>query len=216
MKKLFLLIFCFLVSPVLAQNAMPFCTAMTTRVHVRTHPGNPQYITQYSKEDFLKKTNSTLSPYTLGLTVSKLDVILNTKPQINELLGQICVSLDDVDIEMTYPSMTVYIDKKYQPSSCEYKTIKEHENYHVAVAQQALTFFRPDIEKAAMQAISKLAPKIVYSQTEVAPVVEKFHRAINNALQPVVTHINKKLAEKNAAIDTPQMYQETTAVCDNW
>ncbi len=216
MKKLFLFLICFLVSPVFAQNAIPFCTGMATRITVHTRPGNPQYISQYSREDFLRKADSQFSPYTLGLTVVKPEVTVSVKPELKELLGQICVGLSDVEIEMSYPSITVYIDKKYPPSSCEYRTIKEHEDYHVNVAQQALTFFRPDVERVAGQAISELAPKIVYSRSEVMAEVNKFATKINNALKPLVQHIKAKLAEKNAAIDTEEMYHETTAVCQNW
>ena len=216
MKKLFLLLFCFVVSPVLAQNATPFCTSMSTRVHIRTKIGNPQYISQYSREDFLKKAEGPPSPYTLGLTVAKIDVTVRTTPTLKEQLGQICVGLSDVDIEMAYPTLTVYIDKKYAPSSCAYQTIKEHENYHVAVAQQALTFFRTDVENAASKAITTLAPKIVYNQDEIPSVVNRLTSTIISALQPVINHINQKLIEKNAAIDTQEMYRATTAVCKDW
>lgn len=216
MKKLFLLLLCLSVSPVLAQNATPFCTTMATRVHIRTRPGNPQFISLYSREEFLQKAETQVSPYTLGLTVAKLDVSVKTTPTLTEQLGQICVGLSDVDIEMSYPTLTVYIDKKYMPSSCAYQTIKEHENYHVAVAQQALSFFRPDVENAAAKALMRLAPKIVYSKDEIQGVVNKLTNAVVMALQPVVNHINGKLIEKNAAIDTKEMYQATTAVCKDW
>ena len=216
MKKLLLLGLCFLVSPVFAQNAIPFCTSMSTRVNVRTRPGNPQYITQFSREEFLKKANVQTSTYTLGLTVAKLDVSIESKPSIKEQLGQICVGISEVNIEMRYPKLTVYIDKKYAPSSCEYQTIKEHENYHVAVAQQALTFFRRDIEDAAAKALSRMSPKLVYSRNDIPPAVTKQVNTITAAIQPVVDHINKKLVEKNQAIDTKEMYQQTTAVCKNW
>ena len=71
MKKILLLLLLFLVSPVSAENAIPFCTSMTTKIRVRTKIGNPQYISLYSKEDFLKKAGVQASPYTLGLTVAK-------------------------------------------------------------------------------------------------------------------------------------------------
>ncbi|MBQ4472120.1 MAG: hypothetical protein II942_02615 [Alphaproteobacteria bacterium] len=216
MKKLFILLFCFLVSPVFAQNATPFCTAMTTRIHVKTRPGNPQYVTQYSREQFLQKAHSGQSPYTLGLTVARLDVTFKTKPQLSEQDGQICVALKEVEVEIKYPELVVYIDKKYMPSSCEYQVIREHENYHVAVAQQALSFFRPDIERIVSDTIAAQKPAIVYQRQEIQSEVTKFNRAISDALAPVIAHINKKLIEKNAAIDTKEMYAATTAVCKNW
>ncbi|MBQ3695501.1 MAG: hypothetical protein II938_00820 [Alphaproteobacteria bacterium] len=216
MRKLLIFLFCFLVLPVFAQNATPFCTRMSTRIQVKTRPGNPKYVTQYSKEQFLKMTQANFSPYTLGLTVAKPDVTIEVKPKLTQQLEQICVTLSDVTIEMNYPTLLVYIDKKYVPSSCEYQTIKEHEDYHVAVASQALAFFKKDVEKVVTDTVMNLSPKIVYNRGEIKPAVSKYTATIASALQPVLDHIKAKLDEKNAAIDTPEMYQATTAVCNNW
>lgn len=216
MKQLFLLLFCCLVSPVFAQNAIPFCTKMSTRVHVRTHPGNTEYVTLYSRNEFLKKAEVPYSPYTLGLTRSILDVEVETNPKLEEQAGQICVALSDVIVTLHYPKLIVYIDKKYPPSSCEYKTIREHENYHVAVAQEALSFFRQDVEDVVSKAVMKLSPKIVRSRQDIMPVVTDYNSSVKEALRPIVNHINKVLVKKNQAIDTREMYENTTAVCPNW
>ena len=216
MKRLFLLFLLLSVSPVFAQNATHFCTSMTSRIHIKARPGNPQYITQYSRKDFLRKTGGDFSQYTLGLTVSKLDVNIEIKPAITQQLSEICVGIQDVEVELKYPSIQVYIDKKYPPSSCEYQVIKEHEDYHVAVAQQALTFFKPDVERVVSDTLRGMTPKIVYSRSDIPHIVERQVKVLTNALQPVVKHINAKLAEKNKAIDTKEMYQATTAVCKNW
>ena len=215
MKRLFVLLF-FIVSPVFAENATPFCTRMSTRIIVRTKVGNPQYLTQYSRKDFLRKAGVPNSPYTLGLTVAKLDVTAAAKPSLSTQYNEICVGIKEIDIEMSYPDLTVYIDKKYPPSSCEYQTIKEHEDYHVNVAQQALSFFKPDVEKLVYDEAAKIVPQVVYSKDDIQPTVNKQVNIILSALQPLIQHINKKLSEKNAAIDTPEMYKATTAVCHNW
>ena len=216
MKKVLFLLFLFLVSPVSAENAIPFCTSLSTKIHVRTKIGNPQYISQYSRTDFLKKAGIKTSAYTLGLTVAKPSVSVSATPFVHELLGQICVGIEEIDVEVGYESLIVYIDKKYAPSSCEYQTIKEHENYHVQVAQQAIPFFKPDIEKTVTQAVSKQVPRIVYSQNDVKPLLNQMVASVVDDVQPVLKHISNKLAEKNAAIDTAEMYEATTAVCKNW
>ncbi len=216
MKKLLFLFTSLLALPVLAQSEASFCTTMNTRVLVRTQLGSPTYISQYSKEDFLAKANSNLSPYTLGLTISKLDVSLSSRPKITRLGTQFCAVLKDLEVNIGYPELTVYIDKKYPVSSCEYQTIKEHEDYHVLVAQQALSFFKPDIEKTIKNSLKKLSPQITNSKTEASKKANEMILVIKEDLQPIIRHINKKLDEKNAAIDTEEMYQATTAVCENW
>ncbi len=216
MKKILLFLFCFSVWPVLAQNAMPFCKNMTTRVHVQTSIGNPKYISQYSKKEFLQKNNRPIDPHTLGLTVVEMGIDIQAKPAVEEQSGRFCVGVADLDVKLYYPVLTVYIDKKYEPSSCEYQIIRSHENYHVEVAQQAMTFYKKDVEKAAYKALQAQFPKLVSSQSEVASVVNGMAVSISNALDPVIQYINKKLEEKNAAIDTPAMYKATTAKCSNW
>ena len=216
MKKLLLFLFCYSVWPVLAQNAMPFCSSMTTQVHVQTSIGNPKYISLYSKKEFLKKNNRKFDPHTLGLTVVEMGVEMQAKPSVTERAGQFCVGLADVDIKLYYPVLTVYIDKKYEPSSCEYQIIKSHENYHVAVAQQAMSFYKKDVEQAAYKALERQMPKVVTSQQNIQATVNQLSDAILNDLNPVIQHINQKLVEKNAAIDTPEMYKATTAKCSDW
>ena len=216
MKKLFLFLLLFLVSPVYAQNATTFCTRMSTRVNVHSYLGTPKYITQYSRQEFLKKADLPPSPYTLGLTVAKLDIQAQAKPTFTQQDGQICIEIGEIDVEMTYPQLTIYIDKKYPPSSCEYQIIKDHENYHVHVAQQALSFFKKDVEKTITTSLDKLSPKIVSNQNEIKQAFNQLIQPILTDLKRLATHINKKLAEKNAAIDTKEMYQETTARCRNW
>ena len=216
MKRMFLFLLCFSVWPVFAQNATPFCTSMTTRVHIQTHIGNPKYISSYSKSEFLKKEGRRFDPYTMGLTVAEMTMKTKATPSLEQNAGKICVGIADLDIELDYPNLTVYIDKKYAPSSCEYRVIKDHENYHVMVAQQALPFFRQDVEKVVSKTLKKMSPKIVYSPQEIQPAIDDLTNSVLTAVQPVLKHINAKLIEKNEAIDTPEMYKQTTALCHHW
>lgn len=216
MRRILLFLLCFTVWPVFAQNAIPFCMSMATRVNITTRIGNPKYITTYSRKEFLKKTKQKENPYTLGLTLYNMAVDIKTVPSIENKFNQICVGISDLNVDLYYPEIVVYIDKKYAPSSCEYKVIKEHENYHVAVAQSALTFYKNDIENAVNKALLKLSPKIVYSEGEIHPTLARMTATVLESVKPVILHINKKLLEKNAAIDTKEMYQATTNMCKNW
>lgn len=216
MKKLFLFLSLFIVSPVLAQNAMPFCTQMSTRVLVKIKTGNPKYITSYSRKDFLRKAKVPYSPHTLGLTVAEFDIDTLMTPQIEQYAGQFCVSLKDVEVTLSYPNLSVYIDKKYPSNSCEYKVIKEHEDYHVSVSQHALTFFKPDVEKVLSRTLASLRPRVVHNKNDIKSATNKMTQTVLDNLQPVIQHINNTMAKKNAAIDTKESYQKTTALCKNW
>ena len=112
--------------------------------------------------------------------------------------------------------MCVYIDKKYKPSSCEYKVIKNHENYHVAVAQQAMIFFKPDVEAQVQKSLQKIKPQIVSTPEEKDQVLKNQFNQIMNDLKPLINHINTVTAKKNYQIDTPESYEKTKALCKNW
>ena len=205
-----------LLSVFLSQNASAFCDTVSTRVYITMNPGNVKYITTRSKHDFISSSPHPVSPNTLGLTVARLGITGSATPNIETRNQEICVSLGSLDFKMGYDDLTVYIDKKYKPSSCEYKVIKNHENYHVAVAQQAMIFFKPDVEKQIQKSLQKIKPKIVHTKAEVeAALQDQFDQVIND-LQPLVNHINKITAKKNYQIDTPESYAQTKALCKNW
>ena len=207
-----------LLSLFLSQNASAFCDMTNTRVNITTNPGNVQYITTKSRSEFLNASQHQVSPNTLGLTVSNLTISGGVVPRFERLDKQICVGIDTLNFKMGYErgNLKVFIDKKYAPGSCEYEVIREHENYHVAVAQQAMLFFKPDIEKKIHTVVGKLRPKVVRSEKEAAKVVQEQFGYVMTELSPLINHINSVIAEKNAKIDTPESYTQTTALCKNW
>ena len=180
------------------------------------NPGNVKYITTKSKHEFIHSSPHPVSPNTLGLTVAHLNITGDARPNVEIEGGKTCVSLGTLNFKMGYDDLTVYIDKKYKPSSCEYQVIKNHENYHVAVAQQAMTFFKPDIEAQIQKSLQKIKPQIVKDAKERDEVLKSQFNQVMNDLRPLIDHINKTTAKKNYQIDTPESYTRTKALCKNW
>lgn len=213
-KKTYLLLP--LLSLFFCQNASAFCDSSSTRINITMNPGNVKYITTRSRHDFIHASPHPVSPNTLGLTVSNLTITGDAQPNIEIEDGKMCVSLKTLNFRMSYDDLTVYIDKKYKPSSCEYKVIKNHENYHVAVAQQAMIFFKPDVEKKIQESLRKIKPTIVKSAEERDNVLKAQLEQVMSDLRPLIDHINKVTAQKNYQIDTPESYEKTKALCKNW
>ena len=205
-----------LLSLLFIQNASAFCNLASTRVYITMNPGNVKYITTQSKRDFIKSAPHPVSPNTLGLTLTRLGITGKALPREEIQDGKICVSLKTLDFKMGYDELTVYIDKKYKPTSCEYKVIKNHENYHVAVAQQAMIFFKPDVEAQIQKSLQKIRPQIVKDEKERNEVIKQQFNQIMEDLKPLINHINAVTAKKNYQIDTPESYQKTKALCKNW
>ena len=213
MRHLFVILVCLFI----AQKATAFCRQITPWVSLETKPGYVRYITHLSRDEFLRRAPVKMSPNTLGMTVSKLGLNGTAEPLIQPLGNHTaCVQIKHLTLTLGYDTLDVYIDKKYEPGSCEYEVVKEHENYHVRVSQEAMSFFRPDIDRALRNVLQRVQPIYVRTQNEAQSAFEKqFHQVIRE-LQPIIDHINKKIAEKNYIIDTPESYAETTALCRNW
>ena len=215
MKQKFIFILA-LLSCFWAQKASAFCNSMSTRVYITTNPGNVQYITTKSRNEFLKYATKGASPNTVGLTVARLSYSGKPQANIEEQDGQVCASLGAIDIKLGYEDLTVYIDKKYDLSSCEYKVTKRHEKQHVAIYQQAMIFFKPDIEKRVQESLKQLRPKIVKTPEERDRVLIEQYQKVMDDLAPLIEHINKTTAKKNQQLDSPESYKRTTALCKNW
>ena len=213
MKQIFALLLCLFI----AQKATAFCRTVTPWASVETKAGYVRYMTHLSRDEFLRRSPVKLSPNTLGMTVSKLGLSGSAEPLIEQQdAHSACVQIKRMTLTLGYDTLEVYIDKKYKPGSCEYEVVKEHENYHVRVSQEAMSFFRPDVEAALNTALRKLRPVQVRSEAEAQQVFNRQFQQVVSELQPLINHINKKIAEKNYLIDTPQSYAETTALCHNW
>lgn len=209
-----------LLSLVFSQKASAFCESMATRVYIDMMPGNPTYITTRSRQDFMASSTQKISPNTLGLTLAKLTIQGRPDPIVDVVSenGFMCAGLKTIRFKMGYDTgaIQVFIDKKYPRHSCEYEVIKKHENYHVQVAQQAMKFFKPDVEKRIYDSIAQLRPKKVATVEEYQQEIERQYQKIIQDLKPLIQHINEVIAEKNYEIDTPESYRATTELCQNW
>lgn len=213
MKKCFLLLLVLFAS----HTTYASCVRYPIDFSVKTDTGKIIYDTRYSREEFARIAKMKASPHTVGLTVtSSPQIIMKVTKQTRSTLDTYCVQPSFVELLIKYDKITVYIDKKYPKNSCNFKVTKEHEDYHVAVFQQAIEFFKPDIEKALKNAIQELKPEKVFSEKQADVVIQKQKNQIYKKLKPVMEHINKKIVEKNYAIDTPESYKKTTKRCKKW
>ncbi len=191
------------------------CPQNKPRIVVTASQGKVKYITNMARKDFIAQYPGTPNT-TLGLTVAKLDVKMTGKPHTVTNSRHTCVSLKEVNFQIGYDDILVYIHKDYKPGSCQYRVVKDHENYHVAVHRQAMSFFKADIEKAIRKSVASLKPQVVASSTQAQQVINAQFAKIQKDIQPLINHINRKISEKNAAIDTPKSYEAANKLCKSW
>lgn len=63
-----------------------------------------------------------------------------------------CIWVHQLDIDISYPSIVVYIDRKYPVGSCNYQVTKEHELEHVADAEKILAEYAQKLATAFREA----------------------------------------------------------------
>ena len=212
MKQLvFILLSLFVLTPVYA-----FCPKKPVKINIVTKPGKVIYDHSHSRQEFGRLSHTKVSPNTLGLTATKLDISMDGESYIEGRGARKCTGVSSVTFYIGYDEIKVYIDKKYPKNSCNYRVIKEHEDYHVGVAQQAISFFKPDIERELKKAVQQLTPEVTYSSERANQVMVRQFTQIKKHLQPLLNHINNKIASKNYEIDTPESYRETTKLCPKW
>lgn len=210
--KQIMLFLCLIIACLLMSGAVgAACVIENPRVTVRVDQGRINYITHQSRAQFAPDNDRVR-----GLTSASFTIRYDGTPRIKNENKRACVGIKEVIFYIGVPVFNVYIDRKYKPGTCEYKVIKDHENYHVEVYRQGVKFFQSDIERELKKALNKQKPRYVHSQKEAERVLNEQFKQILKDVQPLVDHINKKLKEKNEAIDTPESYKATQDLCDNW
>jgi hypothetical protein len=218
------LVLCFSVCFFWAQNATAFCYRQPVKVKVKTSIPKPKYHHNLTADRFpaqistKKKHNKDMEMR--GLTVSKLEVTGQASSYVKQNKTEVCVGLKEVTFEFKLNSLDVYIDKRYAKNSCAYREIKEHEDIHAGIFSQAVPFYKPDLEKALQRAVDSLVthslPISSANQEKVNKLTDQDFQKVIRDISPVLDHMNKKVMEKNEAIDTYESYMEISKKCPKW
>ena len=175
--------------------------------------GPVNYINNKSNSQFPQKPHSSVA----GLTFSELTKTARGDTVISQdKWGNFCIYLKSLYVEIGYPKIDVYIDKKYPPNSCNFKVIKDHENYHVRVQKEGLKFFEKKIKQAYQIALQNHKPQTAYTENEAKRIAEDLVTDIEIQIQPLIEYIQERLEEKNLVIDTQSSYEKEVKKCPKW
>ena len=184
------------------------------------------YTTNLSPKQFLKKIGEKpcheangQKICTDGVTIFpeiQNTLVMKTKAIKAKNQLYLCPSQIIVQTKYTPPKIDVYLSNKYKKSSCEFKTIKEHEDYHVQTFQQSILFYNPQIKKFLIQTTQNLPAIVMKQDSDMTELTTRYATSVVQKFVSVQQYINQKVTEKNLAIDTPESYAETQAKCNNW
>lgn len=202
--------------------AAPKCPGeqILPRVSLQTNPGRIIYNTRKSRRQLMalkgQRGGATRKRgwNPIGLTLTELQ--FSMKISINTLAqpgrGH-CATVVAVEAELGFGDITVYVDRRYPKGSCQYLSVLDHENQHVAIFRDTLASYAPKVERRLNRAASKLRPLTAPSPGKAATRLQK---KLHREMKPLFKEINAILDGKNDRIDTAQNYKREQARCSQW
>jgi hypothetical protein len=126
--------------------------------------------------------------------------------------GIYCVWVTKVSASLGSPVMNVYVAQEYEPGTCEYNVIMNHENTHVRFNLETLRAWAPTISAALTEAARRRFPAVFHSRPGANEVVNYLVDNVRATFQLM----NQDMARRNATIDTPENYARENAKCHHW
>ena len=150
----------------------------------------------------------------VGLTLTERQFSMRVTVRAKQIgNNRFCGQLSGVKAQLGYDKLRVYIARKYRPGSCQYRSILDHENRHVAVFRDTLIKYAPRIERRLKRVANSLGPIIAGSADQAAKVLQT---KLQRELKPLFREMDREIDFQNAKLDSPQNYQKEQARCSEW
>lgn len=126
-----------------------------------------------------------------------------------------CFWVSVVNVELTYQQLDVNIAAEYEPGSCQYEAILDHEKEHVQVAQRILSPYAQQITQAltTLSIPTRDLPALADSPEQARAQVQA---VLRQTLLPVHQRMNQLVRERQAEVDTLDNYRRTWRQCRKW
>jgi hypothetical protein len=152
--------------------------------------------------------------HTVGLTTAELTFALKLAVMAAPLAGGgYCGWATGIDADLGFETITVHIARRYRPGSCQFKTVKRHEDRHVAVFRRALDDHAPRFRAALRAAAAELG---AVASADADRAADRLKRMLTARIRPVFRAIDADIKRENARIDTRQSYERDMARCPTW
>ncbi len=124
-----------------------------------------------------------------------------------------CVYLQEMEATFGFGRFDVYVGSEYPPGSCEYRTILDHENEHVAIFRDLIREFGGRMRSAIERELRNLEPVFAPS-IEVG--TDLAISRLQERLQPTIQAFEAESRRRNGRIDTQGNYLALQELCSNW
>ena len=124
--------------------------------------------------------------------------------------------VENLRIDFSYTTMTVYVSSQYPDGSCEYQATLDHENQHVQIHHQIYEKYQKTLKNVlSLSEGIPLAnhPIMVRSLEDGKAQISQLISAVTN---PVFDQFQQELSQEQAQLDTTENYRELRNRCSNW
>lgn len=152
--------------------------------------------------------------FTVGLTRRGLKRLMEIRVAgLPDGRGSFCTVLASARLTLSYDSIDVFIARRYRPGTCEYESVLDHENDHVANFTSTLYRFLPKIRRQLEIEATRL-PGILSISPQAA--AEQLQRDLMRRLEGQFREMNRQMNAADARLDSPRSYRANQLRCDNW
>lgn len=209
-----------LAAPAVASGAScPIVDAAPT-VTLSTPVGNVYYDNGHSSHDIARLEGARGSAdrrrgwQPIGLTRTELQfrmrISVNTQRRDDNVH---CAVVSVVDASLGYDRITIYVDRRYHPGSCQYDSVLAHENMHLSVFRNTLAIYAPRVERRLTEAAQRLKPVTARTAERAAA---KLQRALQREMEPLFNEMNRRLDAENNRLDNKDNYLREQSRCATW
>lgn len=213
-----LLVLCAAAPADAAQNCAPYSKPITLdfKVLSPTPAYNNRLTVQGIRNLFRAHTDPVLGPHerALGITYAETAYGAEARSSATKARdGGYCVYLTGLDVQFGFKRMDVYIAAEFEPGTCEYRSVLDHENQHVSLHKGALRDFAPRFRAEVEKVLRAQAP--VYARDAQAGMDQAL-AAVDKGMSGLLNQFQKLTAERNAPLDSASNYEATGKLCENW
>ena len=197
-----------------APTACTSLPSVTTKVEVDVDaPGEPEMAAASTEEIQRLARRSDRSQageaVTRGLTSSETQATARYELIERTLSdGGKCTALSKISAHLAVPKLTIRIDRRYHPGSCEYSAILDHEQEHVRITRETLKHWEDRIRRQLESAVKSWRDRWLPSSGQ-----QRIKAAIDHAIADLVRQIQADADRQHAAIDTPAAYETVQRRC---
>jgi hypothetical protein len=200
-------------APVCAPYKKPITLDFKTLAPKATY--NNRLNTQGIRNLFREHTDPVLGPHekALGITFAQSRYGVEAQSSATSVKGGFCVYLTGLDVTFGFKRMDVYVASEFEPGTCEYRSVLDHENQHVAVNNATLKAYAPVFRAEIEKLLARQQP--VYTANAQAGM-DIAMKNIEQGISRLWSQFQNRMASENAPLDSASNYAATGALCSNW